>query len=117
MSDTTIPRSTSLKVHIISFVRAFILAHDVGPTLSEIALQVGSTKPRVSRALNELAAAGRIIREPKKARGIRMPGDIERAVAILRREGWIVDDHCKSATLRRQGERLTINCDRNDKIF
>lgn len=97
MSDTAIPPSTSMKVHIISFVRAFILAHDVGPTLSEIALHVGSTKPRVSRALNELAAAGRIIREPGKARGISMPGDVERALAILRREGWIIDDGERSA--------------------
>ncbi|CAN5575709.1 hypothetical protein BH10PSE14_BH10PSE14_06560 [soil metagenome] len=92
MSDVDIPPSTSIKVRIVSFVRAFMLAHEVSPSLNEIALHVGSTKPRVSRALDELVAAGRLLRRKRCARGLSFPGDLDRALTTLRREGWIVDD-------------------------
>jgi len=97
MSAVDIPPSTSIKVRIVSFVRAFILAHDVSPSLNEIALHVGSTKPRVSRALDELVAAGRLVRRKRCPRGLSFPGDIDRAVSILRREGWNIDGELRRA--------------------
>ena len=81
----------------MSFVRAFMLAHDISPSLGEIALHVGSTKPRVTRALDELVAAGRLVRRKGCARGLAFPDDAARAVSILRREGWIVDEDLRHA--------------------
>lgn len=97
MSDVDIPPSTSIKVRIVSFVRAFMLAHEISPSLNEIALHVGSTKPRVSRALDELVAAGRLLRKKRCPRGLSFPGDLDRAVAILRSEGWNIDGDLRRA--------------------
>lgn len=87
---TDIPASTSIKVRIISFVRAFMLAHEVSPTLREIAMHVGSTKPTVSRHLDELVDAGRLCRNKGAARGLWFPTELDAAVTYLRRHGFTV---------------------------
>lgn len=88
MNEQTIPRAVRIDVKIVSFVRAFRLTYDRGPSLREIMLEVGAgSKTAVSRAVSRLLAAGRLVRN---ANGLSIPGDVEAAVSLLRRQGWQV---------------------------
>lgn len=88
MSEQAIPRAVRVDVKIVSFVRAFRLTYDRGPSLREIMLEVGAgSKTAVSRAVSRLLAAGRLIRYPD---GLAVPGDVEAAVTLLRLRGWQV---------------------------
>ncbi|WP_288935086.1 hypothetical protein [uncultured Sphingomonas sp.] len=73
---------------IVSFVRAFRLTYDRGPSLREIMIEVGAgSKTAVSRAVGRLISAGRLVRHRD---GLAVPGDVEAAVALLQRSGWRV---------------------------
>lgn len=88
MNEQTIPRAVRIDVKIVSFVRAFRLTYDRGPSLREIMLEVGAgSKTAVSRAVARLVTAGRLVRHRD---GLAVPGDVEAAVALLRRGGWQV---------------------------
>jgi len=88
VNEQQIPRAIRVDVKIVSFVRAFRLTYDRGPSLREIMLEVGaSSKTAVSRAVSRLLTAGRLIRY---ADGLAVPGDVEAAVALLRLRGWQV---------------------------
>lgn len=86
---TDIPRAVRVDVKIVSFVRAFRLTYDRGPSLREIMLEISAgSKTAVSRAVTRLVTAGRLVRY---ADGLAVPGDVEAAIALLRREGWEVN--------------------------
>ncbi len=86
MNEQAIPRAVRVDVKIVSFVRAFRLTYDRGPSLREIMLEVGAgSKTAVSRAVNRLLTAGRLIRYSD---GLAVPGDVEAAVSLLKSEGW-----------------------------
>ena len=88
MLNGAIPQAIRIDVKIVSFVRAFRLTYDRGPSLREIMLEVGSgSKTAVSRAVGRLVTAGRLVRHGD---GLSVPGDVEAAVALLRRRGWEV---------------------------
>lgn len=88
MLSGPIPRVIRSDVKVVSFVRAFRLTYDRGPSLGEIMLEVGAgSKATVSRTVGRLVAAGRLIRNRD---GLSVPGDVDAAVALLRRRGWQV---------------------------
>lgn len=83
-----IPRAVRIDVKIVSFVRAFRLTYDRGPSLREIMLEVNAgSKTAVSRAVGRLVSAGRLVR---CSDGPAVPGELEAAVALLQRSGWHV---------------------------
>ncbi|WP_440978582.1 hypothetical protein ACQHGV_13495 [Sphingomonas pseudosanguinis] len=85
---TSVPQAIRIDVKIVSFVRAFRLVYDRGPSLREIMLEVNAgSKTTVSRAVARLVSAGRLVR---CSDGPAVPDDVETAVALLRRSGWHV---------------------------
>lgn len=83
-----IPRAVRVDVKIVSFVRAFRLTYDRGPSLREIMLEVDAgSKTTVSRAVARLVAAGRLVRHRD---GLSVPGNVEAAALLLRSQGWCV---------------------------
>jgi hypothetical protein len=97
-STTSVPRAIRIDVKIVSFVRAFRLIYDRGPSLREIMLEVNAgSKTAVSRAVARLVVAGRLIRHFD---GLAMPSDMEAVVALLQRSGWqVVAPHSAQKSL------------------
>lgn len=99
-----IPRAVRIDVKIVSFVRAFRLTYDRGPSLREIMLEVNAgSKTAVSRAVSRLVTAGRLVR---CSDGPGVPGDVEAAVALLQRSGWHVVDNGSTCRYEAKGARI-----------
>jgi DNA-binding MarR family transcriptional regulator len=72
MAQHKVEHLTITQERILRFIRQAILDDGEAPTVAEIADQVGMRPSSVHYQLGELEAKGAIVREPGRARGIRL---------------------------------------------
>lgn len=86
--------TVNARAAVLSFVRAYLAAHDDSPSLGEIADGIRSTRANVARTLAGLERDGELVRlpaQPRCKRRIVLPEQQARALAMLRSLGWIVN--------------------------
>lgn len=73
MANHKVDYLTDIQERILSCIRQAILDEGDAPTVQEIADAVGRRPSTVHYQLRELEAKAAIVREPGRARGIRLP--------------------------------------------
>lgn len=86
------PAMSSRKLLVKAFIEQFYAEHGMGPSNGEIAAGTGSDRDQVRRAIKVLSRARLIEYWPGVPRGVRPIGSTERALELLRADGWIIND-------------------------
>jgi DNA-binding MarR family transcriptional regulator len=90
----------NVRADVLRYVRSYHQERHDTPSLGEIALAVGSTKPHVSRVLSKLEQDGALIRLPAPARSKRrivLSDQRQEAIDTLRALGWTVNGEVNAA--------------------
>jgi repressor LexA len=72
MAHYKVPHLTDVQERILRSIRTAIVDSGEAPTVKEIAAEVGRRPSSVHYQLREIEAKGAIVREPGRARGIRL---------------------------------------------
>jgi predicted transcriptional regulator len=89
-----------VRAAVLGYVRSYQAANHDSPSLGEIAVGVGTSKPHVSAILDRLEEDGALRRLPagtRQKRPIVLANDLDSAIATLRALGWIIDNDVRSA--------------------
>jgi DNA-binding MarR family transcriptional regulator len=96
-------RTRNVSGDLIGFIRAYRARYNGDtPSLGELANAVRSTKPAVSRMLDRLQRDGALVRlpgPPRRKRRIILPDEKDRALALLRSIGFVVNSDALSGAL------------------
>ncbi len=70
-------KSEAKSEQVYQFIREYLSEHSYPPSLREISAACKSGMTALMRHLDRLEAQGRIVRVPRRARSIRLPGGEE----------------------------------------
>ncbi len=70
-------KSAAQSEQVYQFIREYLSEHGYSPSLREIAAACGLGMTALMRHLDRLEVQGRIVRVPRQARSIRLPGGEE----------------------------------------
>lgn len=94
------PEMVSTKLLALHFVRRYWRCYRASPSYGEIAAGLSVSRPHAFRLVRQLAAEGQLIVAGGR-RGICLPDRRARALAELRRAGWVADAQVTSGQLPR----------------
>ncbi len=85
------PTMASRKNQAMLFIRAYFATHHAGPSISELAAALATSRSRAAALIGKLESEGRIHRVRGQARSIRPVEALDEALRQLKAEGWTIN--------------------------